>query len=72
MLIRYQYQNTSYSNGRLTFQKLLASILLEEGFVCQWSMKVVKHQLKDRLDLFFGEARVLSQSGILYCWLAAN
>ncbi len=48
-----------------TFEKLLACVLLEEGFVGDGSVKVVDHQLKDGRYLFFSVARVVGESSIL-------
>ena len=49
----------------LTLQELLASILLEEGFVGDRAVQVVNHQLEDRLNLLLGVSRVVSKSSIL-------
>jgi hypothetical protein len=52
-----------------TFEKLLACILLEECFMDNRMMKIVNHELKDGLDLFFGVARVVRQSCVLIAQL---
>lgn len=48
----------------LTFQKLLASVLLEKSLVNDGAREVVNHQLKDGLDLLLSIARVVLQGGI--------
>jgi hypothetical protein len=48
-----------------TFEELLAGIFLEECFMYNWTVKVVKHELKNRLDLFLSVPRVVCQSGVL-------
>lgn len=50
---------------RLTFQKLLACVLLEEGFMLDRFVKIVDHELEDRFDFIFGVSRVVSKSCIL-------
>lgn len=48
-----------------TFKELLAGILLEECFMYNWTMKIVKHELKDRLNLLLSVPRVVCQSCVL-------
>jgi hypothetical protein len=48
-----------------TFEELLAGIFLEECFMYNWTVKVVKHELENRLDLFLSVPRVVCQSGVL-------
>lgn len=49
----------------LTFEELLAGILLEQRLVRHWCLEVVDHKVKDRSDVFLtvpselGERRVL-------------
>jgi hypothetical protein len=57
--------STTRRSVMLTLQELLASILLEEGFVGDRAVQVVNHQLEDRLNLLLGVSRVVSKSSIL-------
>ena len=50
---------------RPTFQELLARIFSKEGIMLHWSVKIVEHEVEDRLDIFFGISRVVSKSCIL-------
>ena len=49
----------------LTFKELLACVLLKEGFMHNWLMKVVNHQLEDRLNLFLGVTGVVRNGRVL-------
>jgi hypothetical protein len=49
----------------LTLKELLASIFLEECFMLNRTMKVVKHQLEDWEDFLFGVSGIVSDSCIL-------
>lgn len=53
------------SQCMLTFQKLLAGILLKEGLVYNRSREVVNHQLQNRLDLLLAIAGVVCKCSIL-------
>lgn len=48
-----------------TFEELLACVLLEEGFMCNRSVKIVDHQLKDGRYFVFSIARIMSESSVL-------
>ncbi len=48
-----------------TFEKLLACVLLEEGFVDNGTAKIVNHKLEHGLNLFFCVASVVGKSSIL-------
>ena len=48
-----------------TLQKLLASILLEEGLVNDRTCQVVNHELDDRLNLLLIVSGIVSKSCIL-------
>ena len=54
-----------FLNIHLTFEELLACILLEECFMCYRTMEVVEHELENWLDLFFSVAGEMSESGVL-------
>ena len=49
----------------LTFQELFARILFEECLMYDRTVKIVKHKLKDGLNLPFGITRVMCQGSIL-------
>jgi len=51
--------------GFLTLQELLASVLLEQCFMRNWSLKIVHQEIKDRSDLFFRVPRELSEGVVL-------
>jgi len=53
------------SQWGLTFEELLASILLEERFMDDWARQIVDHQLQDRLNLFLAVASIMCEGGIL-------
>ena len=57
--------NQQHGVHRHTFKELLARILLEEGFMLDRFVKIVDHQLEDRLDLIFGVSRIVSKGCIL-------
>ncbi len=52
-------------NVSRTFHKLLACVLLEEGFVSDRTVKVIEHQQQDRPNLLFGVAGVVCKRGVL-------
>ena len=48
----------------LTLQELLAGVLAEEGVVNNRTVKVVDHELEDRLDVTLGVAGVVGKGGV--------
>lgn len=48
----------------LTLQELLAGIFAEEGVVDDRAVKVVNHELEDRLDVLLGVAGVVGQGRV--------
>jgi hypothetical protein len=48
-----------------TLEELLASVLLEEGFVDQRPGKVVDHEGDNRLKLILGVAGIVGKCGVL-------
>ena len=48
----------------LTLQELLAGIFAEESIVDNGTVKVVNHELEDRLDVLLGVAGVVSQGRV--------
>jgi hypothetical protein len=53
--------------SKLTLKELLASVLLEEGFVDQRPCQVVNHELDDGLNLVLGVASVVGKCLVLGC-----
>lgn len=54
-----------FQRKALTFQELLARILLEESFMSDRSLKIVNHEVEDRSDLFLAIPSELSQGRVL-------
>lgn len=49
----------------ITLEELLACILLEEGFVGNWTGKIINHQLENWFNLFLIIASIVTQGSIL-------
>jgi hypothetical protein len=49
----------------LTLEELLACVLLEESFMCNWAGKVIDHQFKYWLNSLFSVASIVCQSWVL-------
>jgi hypothetical protein len=49
----------------LTFQELLACIFLEECFVSNRTVEIVKHKFENGLDLLFRIIGEMGQGGVL-------
>ena len=48
-----------------TFEELLASVFLEEGFMCDGTDQVFEHEQEDGLYLLLRVARVLCECSVL-------
>lgn len=53
------------AKGVLTLKELLASILLEEGFMNDRTCEVIDHQVSNRLDLLLGVSGVVRNGFVL-------